>query len=170
MSIYFHLTDLPNWIGWGNLSSLISLYILDFEQSNRRHNCFTESNLISFIIFRKGIKKSFSLLRHFSGMHFPSDPLRQYELEGLEFELTNLSLNILLYPLIIDKSCQKVNDTNDSWRFLTEVILYIYSVGENVGEKTHFISWTGVIRCYNVLLDLDLKNSLSVINAKKLSN
>ena len=162
MSIYFHLTDLPNWIGWGNLSSLISLYILDFEQSNRWHNCLTESNLISFIIFKVGIKKLFSLLKHFSGNAIPSDPLRQYEFEGLEFVLTNLSLNILLYPLIIDKSCQKVNDTNDSWRFLTEVILYIYSVGENVGEKTHFISWTGVIRCYNVLFKLNPNNSLSV--------
>ena len=164
MSIYFHLTDLPNWIGWGNLSSLISLYILDFEQSNRWHNCLTESNLISFIIFKICITKLFSLLKHFSGNAIPSDPLRQYEFEGLGFELTNLSLNILLYPLIIDKSCQKVNDTNDSWRFLTEIILYIYSVGENVGEKTHFISWTGVIRCYNVLFKLNPNNYLSVLN------
>ena len=163
MSIYFHLTDLPNWIGWGNLSSLISLYILDFEQSNRWHNCLTESNLISFIIFKIGIKKSFSLLRHFSGMHFPSDPLRQYELEGLEFELTNLSLNILLYPLIIDKSWQKVNDTNGCGHLLTDVILDIFSVGENVVGKTHFNSLTGVIRCYNVLLNRNPKNSLSVI-------
>ena len=162
MSIYFHLTDLPNWIGWGNLSSLISLYILDFEQSNRRHNCFTESNLISFIIFKVGIKKLFSLLKHFSGNAIPSDPLRQYEFEGLGFVLTNLSLNILLYPLIIDKSWQKVNDTNGCGRFLTEVILYIYSVGENVVGKTHFNSLTGVIRCYNVLLNRNPKNSLSV--------
>ena len=96
--------------------------------------------MISFIIFKICITRLFSLLKHFSGNAIPSDPLRQYEFEGLGFELTNLSLNILLYPLIIDKGWQKVNDTNGCGHLLTDVILDIFSVGENVVGKTHCIS------------------------------